>query len=515
MKRFVKTFITILCLFIFTATSMTAYAAEPLGETTVTEYTTHFDKIDKFIQVGEKIDISGTSIDFVFGDGSEKTILLDNTILTSEPDTSKSGLIKVKFNVYGVDFEIEYIVTDENVKMSKYIDLNRNYWGYTHIRRCVVAGIFVGISDNEFGILGNMTRAEFCQMLYNIYENDDIMTPITNVEFTDLDKNAWYYKAVMTCANAGIIVGAGDGTFNPTGLITRQDAAIMMMNVIYGEEYIDSLDYDETVKAAREKGILAVDIDDTSDYAKNSMAAALGVIYSGNENGELTPKREITRSECAALMSSYFFEGYEDPRYKPLVYLSPSNQMSNAYVGVDTTEGKEMQLVAEVTKTKLEEMGYEVFVSNVETPIKDGSKYIKGQQYVDGDPNIVTRAEEAKAMGADVYVAIHSNAVSVTNNGKYQGTTCFYNGYNKGSKELSQFIHDRLSSFTPTKDNGIKDDMLEKSPFAEVWRPQMANLIVEVEFHDYAKYAKWITENTKGLGECIALGIDDYFKSQK
>ena len=41
----------------------------------------------------------------------------------------------------------------------------------------------------------------------------------------------------------------------------------------------------------------------------------------------------------------------------------------------------------------------------------------------------------------------------------------------------------------------------------------MANLLLEVEFHDYAPYAQWITQNTDGIGKCIAQGIDDYFKS--
>lgn len=74
------------------------------------------------------------------------------------------------------------------------------------------------------------------------------------------------------------------------------------------------------------------------------------------------------------------------------------------------------------------------------------------------------RASEAEQMGADAYVAIHSNCYNKTNNGESAdgagGATGIYNGNNKGSKELAQFVYDRLAAFTPTEDNGISNDML-------------------------------------------------------
>lgn len=479
-----------------------------------TGYTAHFENVKKVIQTGEFLDISTASISFQFSDGTTKTVTLDNSLIGSQPDSSTVGYKKVSFELYNLYIEIPVFVIDESVRLHKFSDLKTSFWGYEDIRRCIGSGILVGISENKFSPLGNMTRAEFCQMLYNIYKDDSVLNPKTQVTFSDIKESDWYYQAVTACANAGIIVGY-EGKFDPKGVITRQDAAIMMMNIIYGDEYISSLDFESTVASAREQGFASTDIETASDYAKNSMAAAVGIIYSGDDKGNLYPAKEITRAECSSMMSQYFFKGYEAPKKPHIVYLSPSNQIDNKYKGVDTTEGIEMQKVAEFTKQYLEAMGYEVVVSDIETPLRDTNLY--GEPYL--EDGVTTRAEQAAAIGAKVYVAIHSNAAGRTNSGKYQGTTCFYNGQNEGAKELSQAILDSMSALTPTKDNPIKDDVYEslkngQTPYAEVWRPTMANLILEVEYHDYKPYAQWIVDNVQAIGQAIAVGIDNYFKSE-
>ena len=78
---------------------------------------------------------------------------------------------------------------------------------------------------------------------------------------------------------------------------------------------------------------------------------------------------------------------------------------------------------------------------------------------------------------------------------------------------MSEYIYNNVSKLTPTSDRGISDDMKTEKPYIEVRVPQMANLLLEVEFHDYKEYAKWIMDNTEGLGSAIADGIDKYLKT--
>ena len=473
-------------------------------EKTVVSASAYFGDIYKFINKGEKPDLSAGYIDFKFSDDTQERVLLSDSRLAPFPDTGEIGYLTYTFEIYGSTYSINFIVVDPSINISAFKDLKKEFWGYASIRNVLFGGFFTGMSDSEFAPQESMTRAQFCQMIYNIYKDDpSVMSGDIDIAFTDVEDFRWYYDAVMACAKAGIVDGVGDGMFNPQAPIKRQEAAVIMMRILMGADALDKVDVEAALSAARAAGIEAKDFDTTSNYAKKAVAAALGVIFFGDSEGNLTPKNDINRAECATMMSNYFFEGYNAPPVKYLVYLSPSNQMTNPYTGVDTTEGAQMQLVAAAAEKYLKEMGYEVYIADVNTSIKE-----------DAQPN---RASEAEQMGADAYVAIHSNAINNTNNGESAGgaggATGFYNGNNNGSKELAQFVYDRLAAFTPTEDNGISDDMLTSKPFAEVRLPIMANLLLEVEFHDYKPYAEWITQNIDGIGKCIAQGIDDYFKS--
>ncbi|MBQ8606296.1 MAG: S-layer homology domain-containing protein [Clostridia bacterium] len=518
--------ITVLCLSFGTA----AFASELPEGVTIVSYTENYENINRFINLGESIDISQGSITFMLSNRTPAKKSLTNEMLTELPDTSVPGYFRACFNVYDIDFEINFMVLDPEKSAEKFVDIDKKtYWGYTHVDNCVMAGIFSGRSEAEFAKFENMTRAEFCQMMYNIYKNDKVLEKQTDSVFTDTPETAWYYTAVKTCADAGIIVGMGDGRFEPDGNITRQDAAIIMMNIIYGREYIAELDFEQTVKLAREKGIAATDIEDCSDYAKNAVAAALGVIYYGDTSGVLYPKLNILRGECAAMMSAYYFEGYTRPEpEKPdyLVYLSPSNQIHNSYANYSKnnatlkqyTEGIQMQIVAEYAKKELEKMGYRVYVADVSTSINDDNPY-GAEPKEDGK---TSRAEEAAALGADCYVAIHSNAIGSKNDGSVQGTMSFYNGTSEESTALAKAVHNKVAALTPTKEKkgAFQDDIAYslahgQQPYAEVWRPQMANVLLEVEYHDYKPYADWIVNNTENIGIAIAQGIDEYFNNKK
>lgn len=514
MRRF---FCFVVALIMSVGMCIPAFAAD---SETVTSYTEHYENIKRFLSIGETPDVTGGYVTFMLG-GKPGKKNLTNDMLKTVPDTSRIGLARAEYELYDLVLSVNFMVLDETKNASQFKDVSRYYWGYTHINRCLKAGIFEGVSPTEFAINSNMTRAEFCQIIYNLYKNDRILKKTKDVSFSDVSEDDWFYTAVKACADAGIISGIGDGSFNPYGNITRQNTAIIMTKVIFGDEYINSLDVQKTVEAARKKGIAANDFEQTSDYAKKYMAASLGVIYSGDTNGNLNPISNISRTECATTMSVYFFDGYVDPEPEPepapLVYLSPSNQMSNSYTGVNTTEGKEMQRVAAYAKTYLEQMGYRVFIADVNTPIKDKNTY-KGQPVV--PDTIYCRAEEAYDMGASVYVAIHSNAIGGTNNGSAKGTMSFYNGTNPGSTELARAVHNKVSALTPTaeKAGAFQEDISYsaahgQTPYAEVWRPKMANTLLEVEFHDYKPYAQWIVNNSQNLGKAIAEGIDEYLKS--
>ena len=66
-----------------------------------------------------------------------------------------------------------------------------------------------------------------------------IQTPLTfaaSAGFTDVPTNAWFYDAVTTCANKGIVSGMGNGRFAPYDNLTYAQFVTMLVNAFYKDE---------------------------------------------------------------------------------------------------------------------------------------------------------------------------------------------------------------------------------------------------------------------------------------
>lgn len=498
----------ILSVFLFTNLCFATEATEPMptADKTVTGAKLEIDNQYRFVKLGETLDLSTAKIGLTYYDGSNESVEFDESYLV-DWQGEKIGRSLAKFKVNDIEFDEFFIVYDDTINALNFKDVYKTFWGYKSISRCAKSGIFNGMKKDEFGIEKEMTRAQFCQVVYRIYLNDSkVLTRHKPAQFTDVTTDAWYHEAVIACAESEIVKGQGNGIFNPDSPITRQDVAVIMMRILLGPDGADSVDVEKTLAKARESGIKALDFDDTANYAKKYVVSALGVLLSGDEKGNINPRKNITRSEGATIINNMFFDGFVEPQAKRLVYLSPSNQNSNQYAIYNRndasthtyTEGLQMQKIGDKVAELLKGMGYDVHIANFNLSIR-------------GDEE--SRPVEANKMGADAYVAIHSNGIGSTNNGKYQGTICYYNGNNKGAKELSEFIYNRMSALTPTKDGGSRNDMTEKNPFTEVKNPKMANVLIEVEYHDYAEYATWIVTHIDEIAEAIALGIDEYLQT--
>lgn len=486
----------------------------PDEQKTVTNVEMKSEIQNRFLKLGETPDFTGAEFIVTYYDGSFDTMVFEEEFITSW-DVTKKGRQPAVLTVSDSEIIEYFIVYDDSIDVLDFKDVYKGYWGYKHIRRAAQAGFFVGLSPTEFGVADGMTRAQFCQMIYQIYRDDvSVITREKPAQFTDVNVGSWYYEAVTACAESGIVNGRGDGTFDPNSKITRQDVAVIMMNVLSGADAVKEIDVDVALADANKAGIAAGDFEDTSEYAKKYVAAALGVIYYGDEKGNINPKSNITRAECAAMCSNLYFKDFTDPEpEKKVVYLSPEGDKSKVYAIWDRgdeqksqyTEHIQTSLIAQKVKDLLEQLGYEVHIADPTLSIRDKDKNDNPQDY---------RGAEAKRLGADAYIAIHTNAgPSGENNGRYQGTTCYYNGNNEGAKELSDLIYRYLSELTPTKDRGSLNDMLTAKPFAEIRLPEMANVLIEVEFHDYANYAQWIVDNIDKIAAEIARGTDEYLKT--
>lgn len=111
-------------------------------------------------------------------------------------------------------------------------DISENDWFRTYANKANELGIVSGIGEGIFGKGSNITRQDMAVMLYRAISYKGIKLEKGTLDFMDNDNIADYAKeAVAAFAQAGIINGVGDGSFNPTGYATRAEAAKMIFGV--------------------------------------------------------------------------------------------------------------------------------------------------------------------------------------------------------------------------------------------------------------------------------------------
>lgn len=98
-------------------------------------------------------------------------------------------------------------------------------WAYEGILYAIDNGIMQGTTSTTFSPNQAMTRSMLVTTLYRMAGSPDVT--YTNL-FSDVSASSGYAKAVIWASQNGIVMGMGDGTFNPHGLVTREQIATFL-----------------------------------------------------------------------------------------------------------------------------------------------------------------------------------------------------------------------------------------------------------------------------------------------
>lgn len=86
-----------------------------------------------------------------------------------------------------------------------------------------------GYEDGTVRPEEKITRAETAQIFYNLLTDESrTVFEATSCSFTDVPNGKWYTTCVATLANAGILRGYEDGSFQPNANITRAEMATII-----------------------------------------------------------------------------------------------------------------------------------------------------------------------------------------------------------------------------------------------------------------------------------------------
>ena len=168
------------------------------------------------------------------------------------------------------------------------------------------------------------------------------------------------------------------------------------------------------------------------------------------------------------------------------IYISPSNQNFNIYATGGTNEKEQCHKIAKACVDYLKTVGFSVKCTY--------------------DDDMYKRVKESNAFGADMHVAIHTNATAKHN--VTGGTQILLYSVDGEREKAGRAVFDRLAPLTPGKS---AERLIAKPDFYECKAANAITVYVEAEFHDTKEGSDFIIKNTKVIGESIAKGICDYY----
>jgi len=109
-------------------------------------------------------------------------------------------------------------------------DVPSTYWAYSAIETVAAKGIVGGFPAGTFQPDAPVTRAQFVKMLVLTL---DLKAAAVSTPFTDVSPSAWYAPYVATALEAGIVEGVTPGRFGPGEILTREQMAVLVARALH------------------------------------------------------------------------------------------------------------------------------------------------------------------------------------------------------------------------------------------------------------------------------------------
>lgn len=190
-------------------------------------------------------------------------------------------------------------------------DVANTHWAAPYIDQLSARKIIQGYPDGSFRPDGKITRGEVAAMLAKLL---NLSTPAgASVAYVDVKAGDWYDEAIAAITDAGIVKGYNNGEFRPNRSITRQEAAVILFNVL---NYIQS-SKNTAAKSNASANETSVNVssntaskpfkddDNISEWARAAIYHLLDTgIISGKPGNQFDPKASLSRAEAAKLIYS-------------------------------------------------------------------------------------------------------------------------------------------------------------------------------------------------------------------
>lgn len=154
-------------------------------------------------------------------------------------------------------------------------------------------GVVVGVGNGKYDPSASIRRRDFCVMLTRAFQfNADSSAQ----GFIDVPSSSYYAAAVNQMYAIGVVNGIGGGKFDPNSPVTRQDAALMVQRALKlaGINVPDGSG--DSLTGYGDGG-------QVKSYAQNAVGGMVQMgIFPVASDGNLAPRANLTRADMALLL---------------------------------------------------------------------------------------------------------------------------------------------------------------------------------------------------------------------
>lgn len=227
-------------------------------------------------------------------DGYELDKLTVTDARGSELELTDKGNGKYTFRMPASKVTVEAVFTEILPEPLPFIDVDEDAWYADAVRYVYEHDLMAGYGGDLFGPNDELSRAQFCQIIYNM---EDPPAVTGSSAFTDVADGAWYANVVTWAAENGIVVGYGGGLFGPEDNITREQFAAILYRYAQAKGYGTTASFDLSAYG---------DVSDVSAWAISAMQWACGKdIIIGTSPTTLAPQGTATRAQAATMLQRF------------------------------------------------------------------------------------------------------------------------------------------------------------------------------------------------------------------
>lgn len=200
---------------------------------------------------------------------------------------------------------------------NRFSDVPSGHWSDTLVHQLRDLEITNGVSENEFGMGREITRAEFVTFLVRLKQWESVM--VENSTFSDVKDSDWYYDSIEI-AVANNVLQNEDSSFRPLDNITREEMALMIIN---------TLGYGELAELYNDEISSFTDVKEHIGYIK--LLNTFGIV-NGKGDGIFAPKDTAKREEAAAILIRMYNKVNSEIKSRNAFYADSSySQMNEIY----------------------------------------------------------------------------------------------------------------------------------------------------------------------------------------